>query len=138
MIKSRAGLNKTPAIFRRDLSLVPKMELPRKNNSRTRLLKIAPEPCYKELHPKYPNNIFVPDKWGGAKCARKAGTSGVRAGRLRKRGSDGAGFKPSANYAFVYPDKAMATSHLQLVLDHLLTGSGPKTETVENKRLNPV
>jgi hypothetical protein len=24
-----------------------------------RLLEIAPKPCYKKLHPKYPNNIFV-------------------------------------------------------------------------------
>jgi hypothetical protein len=29
-----------------------------------RLLEIAPKPCYKKLHPKYPNNIFVPRQKG--------------------------------------------------------------------------
>jgi hypothetical protein len=29
-----------------------------------RLLEIAPNPCYKKLHPKYPNNIFVPRQKG--------------------------------------------------------------------------
>jgi hypothetical protein len=28
------------------------------------LLEIAPKPCYKKLHPKYPNNIFVPRQTG--------------------------------------------------------------------------
>ena len=53
---------------------IPKTELLRKKNRvhSLPLLEIAPKPCYKKLHPKYPNNIFVPRQKGpGPKSAQR-------------------------------------------------------------------
>ena len=58
------------------------------------LLEIAPKPCYKKLHPKYPNNIFVPRQKGPERSVCRVYPPWAGGGDLM--GSAKGGYVPAA------------------------------------------
>ena len=82
VFQKAAGLDQSPPTFPPTFPprshLIPKTELCTKiiHAHSLPLLEIAPKPCYKKFHPKYPNNIFVPRQTGpGRSCGLLAEAS---------------------------------------------------------------